>query len=453
MTDKALRSMKPGQWRTDSEVPGLVARRHARGLTFQFRYKWAGKRRTMVIGELETASALLHKPAEAYTEQPRYGAQETLERVRQGESPEELVEVILEGTTPLVTLEQAREIARELRRRLGRGQNPTESKHADWRALTLKQALEIYLDSGKERSERTTQGYRDAVERWLGDWQNRTLASLSPREVAERHKELGKRGRYAANQAMRVLRAVYNRARKLHPELPPNPCDAVEFFTEKPREAAIPPEELPQWWREVEALRNPVRRDLYKLILFTGLRRETAVRVRLEDVDLERKTLHVPKPKGGEARAFTMPLSDWLAELLRERMEDNARLLAERNKRRQRKHLPPLEASPWLFPSNSESGHISEPKPSRADGFSVEFSVHGLRHTYISAATAAGVHPYALKLLTNHALPRGDVTAGYVRADVEALRPEQERVTRQLLSWVKPDQESAKVVELEARAS
>ena len=59
----------------------------------------------------------------------------------------------------------------------------------------------------------------------------------------------------------------------------------------------------------------------------------------------------------------------------------------------------------------------------------VNYTIHGLRNTYISAASAAGVSPYHSKLLSNHSLPKNDVHAGYVSKDVDALRPSQQRIT------------------------
>lgn len=137
-------------------------------------------------------------------------------------------------------------------------------------------------------------------------------------------------------------------------------------------------------------------------------------------IDLAARTLHVPLPKGG--KPFTIPLSDFLVEVIERRLAGN---VADAKRREQ-----PL--SPWLFPAHSASGHISEPKANGGDGFTVDFSVHGLRNTYISACAAAGISSYHTKLLANHAVPKGDVTGGYVSADVDALRPSQEAVSKWL---------------------
>ena len=60
------------------------------------------------------------------------------------------------------------------------------------------------------------------------------------------------------------------------------------------------------------------------------------------------------------------------------------------------------------------------------------FTPHGARSTYSSVATEIGVNPYILKLLLNHKLPKGDVTAGYINLGPEELRPSTQRVTDRL---------------------
>ena len=68
------------------------------------------------------------------------------------------------------------------------------------------------------RCERLIAGIRDGVERVLRAWVDEPLANLGKdrRRVVERHDELTERhGPYAANGAMRTLRAIYNHAMKL----------------------------------------------------------------------------------------------------------------------------------------------------------------------------------------------------------------------------------------------
>ena len=61
------------------------------------------------------------------------------------------------------------------------------------------------------------------------------------------------------------------------------------------------------------------------LALYTGLRHEDVRTLRFEYVDFDDHTLHLPNPKGGEAKAFTIPLSKTPYATLERRQRDNAK--------------------------------------------------------------------------------------------------------------------------------
>jgi integrase len=284
--------------------------------------------------------------------------------------------------------------------------------------LTLGQAIELHLRAmrAKRCRPRSLETLREETARHLGDWLARPLASLSRHEVATRHEELTEgSGPYVANRVLQQLRAVYNTAARRFEELPPtNPVVAVTFNRVRRRREPIPWGELAAWRRRVDALPNPVRRDLQLFLLFTGLRSLDARTVRWEEVDLDAGTVHRPSPKGGEERAFTVPVAGVVLELLRRRRAGNAEA---------------GDDGGWVFPSRDRAGrvtHVVEAKEQRTvDGRKVRHlpSPHRLRDTFATAAHEARVHPLDLKVLMNHALPSGDdVTLGYVRPSLEHLR-------------------------------
>lgn len=320
------------------------------------------------------------------------------------------------GRYGVYTVEQAREEARELLMKMGKGINPNrEEKPAA--SVTFGDALDLHLKSNKKRSERTLKDYRYLADQYLSDWLKKPLTEITRKDCRERHHKIGaKNGPYVANSAFRVFRAAYNHALKIHDELGVNPTIAVDWFPEERRKAAIPSTDLTVWYTEVTAMTNPIRRDYLRFVLFTGLRRESAAAVRWEHIDWKQKALLIPNPKGGEARAFKLPLSDFLIELLKERQQ------CEQGKT----FFPD---SPWVFPAESKSGHIAEPK----EKLGVKFTVHGLRNTFITVAESLDVSPYAIKMLVNHSLPdKGDVTGGYMSIELERLRGPMQEITDRL---------------------
>jgi integrase len=212
---------------------------------------------------------------------------------------------------------------------------------------------------------------------------------------------------------MRVLRAVYNRGMREHTDLPPNPCANVDFHGTRRRRVEAGPERLREWGRAVLTL-STVMRDLQLFMLLTGMRRTASVEARIEHFDEERACLRVPNPNGGESRAFDLPLSGALLDLVHRRIEEN-RIIA-----------PDL---PWLFPSHSASGHVAEVRVDALGGL----VGHALRHLYATLALEAGVPIAELKFLLNHALSSGGVTMGYLHPSLDHLRGRQERATARIL--------------------
>jgi len=89
------------------------------------------------------------------------------------------------------------------------------------------------------------------------------------------------------------------------------------------------------------------------------------------------------------------------------------------------------QESPYVFPSDAERGHLSEPRTaikrvSKLSG--VTFTMHDLRRTFITAAERLDVPAYALKRLMNHKDPN-DVTDGYIIFNVERLRIPMQKIT------------------------
>lgn len=361
------------------------------------------------------------------------------------------------GRHGVFTVDQARRKAQQLLAQMANGVDPTDEKRkARARGFTLKEALELCEQTlkTKKRSERTIDGYKYAITTYLKDWLDRPLAEITRDEMQRRHQKIaadvaaGKfagaysngrkrkrakgQGQATANSAMVAFRAVYNRALRGHPELPANPCINVDWFAVEREKKELPLSELYKWHKRVLGMDNSIRRDYLLFTLHTGLRRKSATEVRWEDVDIKRQVLRVPKPKGGHP--FDLPLSEFLIRLLDARRKENAEV---------------FEDSPWVFPAESKSGHIAEP---REDFDGVKWTPHDLRRWFITAAESLDLSPYVIKSLVNHRLPSGDVTAGYIQHEVERLRPAMEMIGAKLRALCDPAT-GAKIVPMRKRAA
>ena len=320
-----------------------------------------------------------------------------------------------------LTTRDARSKAKDVLGAIAKGVRPGEAPKTKAGAITLRQAWERYRDAHmirKGRSAGTIENYRDHMERLFADWLDKPLARLGrqPELVAERHDKITEeKGAYIANGAMRSLRAVYNRARKTHRDLPAeNPTLAVDWNQEARRDTGMGPNDLPAWLEELRVLDNPLRREFHLLTLLSGSRPTALMRIRIEHIDFGARLLHIPKPKGGDERAFDIPLSRAMIRCIIRAMRAGRVLHAE-------------QANVWLFAADSESGHMVEQKEKRD-----VLSKWGndLRQTYRTIAQSVGVPKLDVHLLMNHSLP--GVNEGYITRDKllnDLLRKQQERIS------------------------
>jgi integrase len=221
-----------------------------------------------------------------------------------------------------VTTREARAEAKELLGKITKGIDPREKKlkseteRPNVNDPTLRQAWERYLDAHMKRKGRsvgTQDSYQDHVERLMSDWLDLPLSVLgnNPNLVTARHDAITKEnGPYIANGCMRSLRAIYNHARKIARSLPAeNPVTAVDWNPEKRRDTALGLGELGRWVNDLSKIANPIRREFHWCLLLSGSRPDALKRAKIEHVDFRTRILHVPKPKGGEIKAFDILLS------------------------------------------------------------------------------------------------------------------------------------------------
>lgn len=321
-----------------------------------------------------------------------------------------------------ITTREARTKAKDALASIARGERPGEAGKPRPGTITLRGAWERYRDAHlirKGRDPGTIANYRDHMERLLADWLDRPLSRLGlrPALVAERHEKISAdNGLYIANGSMRSLRAVYNHARKTNPDLPPvNPVTAVDWNPEVRRETGMGDRETGRWLCELHGLSNAIRREFHLLTLLSGSRPTALKRIRIEDIDLRLRIVHIPKPKGGVRKAFDIPLSRAMIRCMIRAM-------------RLGRALYPEQAALWLFPADSVTGHLVEHKEDRA-----VLSKWGndLRQSYRTLAQITGVSELDVHLLMNHSIP--GVNAGYITRDrllSGHLRKQQERISQ-----------------------
>ena len=221
---------------------------------------------------------------------------------------------------------------------------------------------------------------------------------------------------------MRSLRAIYNHARKSNTDLPPiNPVVAIDWNKEGRRNAGMGPGDIVRRLEELCSMDNPLRREFHLLTLLSGSRPTALKNVRLKHIDFKQRLLSIPRPKGGEEKAFDIPLSRLMVRCIIRAI-------------RLGRSMYPEQSRTWLFPADSKTGHLVEHKEERD-----VLSKWGndLCQSYRTLAQAAGVSELDIHLLMNHSLP--GVNAGYITRDRllrDHLRKQQERISAVVIDKV-----------------
>lgn len=327
------------------------------------------------------------------------------------------------GRWPQMKPDKARKEAQTHLSNMSLGENPNDRS-----SVPLAEAFNAYMKMKQAKLKpRTIKDYKE-VFNYIPDWHKKHITEITKDMVERRHKNLGEeRGAARANYVMRVLRAVLNYARgkyeiKGQPVLQSNPVEWLSinetWFKVEGRTDYVKADELPQLFTALEKISNETMRDYFTLIIFTGLRRMEAAKLRWENVDLTAKTIAITDTKNG--KRLDLPLSDHLLELLKRRKEN-------------------ANGNEWVFSGEGQSGHLADPKRQleflrKTSGLT--FSIHGLRRTFVTIAESLDLSEFAIKRLVNHTPSGsdGNMTLRYTMRDVERLREPVQRIATFILA-------------------
>lgn len=317
------------------------------------------------------------------------------------------------GRADEVSLKTARERALGYRAQLRRGEDPRRPRPGT--IPTLWEQWEKYRKArGDELRPDTVVWYESKLRGPLRSLLDLPMDRITREDVANLHERItSERGSYAANGSMRTVKLLHTDCARIH-ELPPNPVKrAVRMNREHRRDDALGDAGMTAMWRALDAMEDRTRATCWEVLLFTGLRVGDVVSMRWEDLDDE-GVLRLPCPKGGERRAFSIPLPRHLLQRLEGVRQETAKM-----------------ESAYVFPSpTGRCRHVS--KLRRTEEFPYNPKV--FRHNYRTVAVEASLDMQTVMLLMNH--KEGSVSFGYVtRAQlVGTMRTAQESIAAAVLS-------------------
>lgn len=296
-----------------------------------------------------------------------------------------------------------------------------EAKKRELKGITLSQAYAEFKAS-KDLRPRTVQTYDENIKRTLNDWLDLPLTAIKPEMVLKKHKEISTAGRNgrgiaSANQAMRLLRVIFNYVMATRtdgngqPTIEKNPVGILNQLESwnalEERDTIVHADDLKVWYQAVMQVDSDKLQDFFLFLMFTGLRRNEAMQLRWENFDTKTETLTIPKEISKSKRTRKIPLTDALLDIYR--------------KRRQKIVL----GNPYVFQGRHGKGHLTEPKSgvlTVREKSGINWSSHDLRRSYVTLANKLDISAYKVKFLVGHSVS-GDVTGKhYSKLTVDDVR-------------------------------
>jgi integrase len=322
---------------------------------------------------------------------------------------------LLIGEFPETPLEEARKKALELCAAISRGNNPR--KKTLLRAEpTLGELLEAYLQEHARPRCLAAKEIEAVFRRYIRDWRDRKLMSISAADVQRRLNEIAKRhGKVPANHTLTYARAAINWCIKNALVSGENPWVGVKKFKTQPRERYLKPEELEKFFRLLKDLPNDSGiRDYIYISLFTGARKANVLGMRWEQIDFDLAIWTIPLTKSGDSQ--TLPLPTFVLELLIARH-------ANRD-------------SEWVFPGKGKTGHLVEPKMgwyNLLKAAEIEgLRIHDLRRTLGSYMAMGNQSLHMIGKVLGHKSPTA--TQIYSRLAHDPIRQAMEKAQNDMLA-------------------
>jgi integrase len=216
-----------------------------------------------------------------------------------------------------------------------------------------------------------------------------------------------------ANRVHDLLRRLFKLAivRKV---IPDNPCNGVTRYAENVRDRVLSIDEIQAFLSAVEAEDAPWR-SYFKLLLLTGARKGAVAAMRWNDLDLTAGVWTIPGWASKNKKTLVIALVPQAVEVIGQ--------------------IEKIDQT-WVFPSNSECGHVVEPTKSwrrikKAAGLQ-DVRIHDLRRTVGTTLAVNGASAHVIAKALGHKNIQS--AQAYVHLNADVARAALEGVTS---GWLK----------------
>ena len=325
------------------------------------------------------------------------------------------------GRYPDLSIEAARGLAAEIHAKIAKGLNPRQEKIKEY---SIGDLFERYLDQHAKLHKKSWKNDARMYQLYLKDWSEYRLSLIGrcdiealQAKISQKHPSKKNGGLYAANRTLALLSKMFSKAVDWQ-WLSINPASKIKMFEEKSRERFLQEDELPRFFKALDAEPNQDFADVFRLCLFTGARRSNVLAMKWQDIQIEKAEWEIPETKNGDSH---------LVPLLPQALE----ILTGRRSRAGR-------GAGWVFSSaTSQSGHLEGVQRVWTrllkDAALENLRIHDLRRTLGSWLAITGANNFTIGKTLGHKTQQA--TAVYARLNTKAVRDSVAKATEVMLGF------------------
>ena len=317
------------------------------------------------------------------------------------------------GLFPTWRTATAREEARELKRRVDRGDDPLAGIEADRTAPTIAELVERFEATHLPRCRPSTAvEYRLMLKKHiLPELAHRHVSDVSFADVDRLHQKVSGHAPIRANRCVAVLSKAFALAIRWEWR-PDNPCKGVHRNQEQKRQRYLSAVELGRLGAALAVHNDRDAVDAISLLLLSGARRGEVLAMRWLDLDLAAGIWVKPGAHTKQRTSHRVPLSGPALDVLKARRGAAS------------------EGAVWVFPGDGATGRrVNLKKDWRALCKAAELTrvrLHDLRHSYASLLASAGASLPLIGALLGHT--QAQTTSRYAHLFDDPLRAATEHV-------------------------
>lgn len=330
-----------------------------------------------------------------------------------------------------LTIEKAREIAKELCFRIAKGEDPVEEEGLRREQPNFKEVAERFMEehSAVRNREATHNSNRQKLDSMLLPFfGNMKIRSISHRDVVEfmsKHKDRP----IGANRAIGALSSMLSKAEVWQlRDRNTNPCFGIEKYPENKRERFLSEKEfaaleLAMQDAERKLTESPYMLAMLRIMMHTGCRPGEAKNLRWDYIDLENKLIRLPKEATKEKRPKNLFITPAIEGIF--------------------KGLKRIEGNPYVVVSEKATGQRltctkkAWDRIKKAAGITTELHLHDLRHSHASVANSLGYSLPMIGALLGHT--QAQTTLRYAHLATDQLRKAAEDISAKIAAARLPE--------------